>query len=233
MNNKANTSHTHSTSDITSGTLSTSRLPTISVSKGGTGRTTLTSGYFLRGNGTGAITMSSVDDVKAELGVISATPPSTTINVGSNVSMANIDWICVHIDPNYQYLMTRYIIGSGIFGQNNIYNGSNAALICMLFGCAIGVWGNEQFGELTVNGVTGFCHIASYDQMNGKFSYFNSDDRRIATNQSGTAQTYWMSTPDRSTTIDDVRIINSNGNFNSRSDPTSARGFRPFVALRL
>ena len=69
LNNKANKSHSHSTSDITSGTLSTSRLPTISVSKGGTGRTTLTSGYFLRGNGTSAVTMSSINDVKTALGI--------------------------------------------------------------------------------------------------------------------------------------------------------------------
>ena len=69
LNGKANKSHTHSATDITSGTLSTSRLPTISVSKGGTGRTTLTSGYFLRGNGTSAVTMSSINDVKTALGI--------------------------------------------------------------------------------------------------------------------------------------------------------------------
>lgn len=69
LNGKANKSHTHSATDITSGTLSTSRLPTISVSKGGTGRTTLTSGYFLRGNGTGSVTLSSIDQVKSALGI--------------------------------------------------------------------------------------------------------------------------------------------------------------------
>ena len=69
LNNKANSSHNHSASDITSGTLSTSRLPTIPVSKGGTGRTTLTSGYFLRGSGTGSVTLSSIDQVKSALGI--------------------------------------------------------------------------------------------------------------------------------------------------------------------
>lgn len=53
--------HTHSTSNITSGTLSSDRLPTIPVSKGGTGLTSLTSGQALIGNGTGAITTRAID----------------------------------------------------------------------------------------------------------------------------------------------------------------------------
>lgn len=61
LNGKANSSHNHSASNITSGTLS--------VARGGTGRSTLTSGYFLRGNGTGAVTMSSVNQVKSALGI--------------------------------------------------------------------------------------------------------------------------------------------------------------------
>ena len=61
LDGKANSSHNHSASNITSGTLG--------VARGGTGRSTLTSGYFLRGNGTGAVTMSSVAQVKSALGI--------------------------------------------------------------------------------------------------------------------------------------------------------------------
>ena len=57
----AASSHTHVASDVTSGSFS--------VSRGGTGRSTLTSGYFLRGNGTSAITMSSIADVQSALGI--------------------------------------------------------------------------------------------------------------------------------------------------------------------
>ena len=42
---------------------------TLPISHGGTGRTTLTSGYFLRGNGTSAVTMSTVAQVKTALGI--------------------------------------------------------------------------------------------------------------------------------------------------------------------
>ena len=61
--------HTHSASDITTGNLSTSRLPVVTVNKGGTGRSMLTSGYFLRGSGTGAVTLSSVTTVQEDLGI--------------------------------------------------------------------------------------------------------------------------------------------------------------------
>ena len=47
---------------------------TLPVNRGGTGRATLTSGYFLRGNGTGAITMSSIDQVKEALGITASNP---------------------------------------------------------------------------------------------------------------------------------------------------------------
>lgn len=43
LNSKAASSHSHSTSDITSGTLSSDRLPTVPVAKGGTGATTAAS----------------------------------------------------------------------------------------------------------------------------------------------------------------------------------------------
>lgn len=58
---KADTVHTHSASDITSGTLSSSRLPTVPVSKGGTGLTTITSGQVLVGNGAGNVTTRAID----------------------------------------------------------------------------------------------------------------------------------------------------------------------------
>lgn len=63
LNDKADSSHNHSASDIASGTLS--------VARGGTGRSSLTADYFLRGNGTSAVTLSSVDEVKEALGISS------------------------------------------------------------------------------------------------------------------------------------------------------------------
>lgn len=57
----------------------------MSVARGGTGRATLTSGYFLRGNGTGAVTMSSIDQVKQALGITASNPVIVKTGV--------IDWL--------------------------------------------------------------------------------------------------------------------------------------------
>ena len=52
--------HNHAASDITSGTLS--------VSRGGTGKSTLTSGSFLKGNGTNAVTLRTPAQVLSDIG---------------------------------------------------------------------------------------------------------------------------------------------------------------------
>lgn len=61
--------HNHVASDITSGTLSSDRLPTVPVTKGGTGVTSLTAGSYLVGKGASAVTLKTVDEVKTDLGI--------------------------------------------------------------------------------------------------------------------------------------------------------------------
>lgn len=61
-------SHTHDVSNMTG---------TLPVSKGGTGRTTLTSGYFLRGNGTGAVTLSTPTAARQAMSAVTGVTPVT------------------------------------------------------------------------------------------------------------------------------------------------------------
>lgn len=61
--------HKHDSSDITSGTLP--------VSRGGLGRSTLTSGYFLRGNGTGAVTQSTPTAARQAMSALTGVGPTT------------------------------------------------------------------------------------------------------------------------------------------------------------
>ncbi len=62
-------SHNHDASDITGGTLP--------VSRGGTGRSTMTSGYFLRGNGTGAVILSSATSARQAMSAVTPVGPTT------------------------------------------------------------------------------------------------------------------------------------------------------------
>ena len=226
----AASSHNHSASNITSGTLS--------VARGGTGRSTLTSGYFLRGNGTGAVTMSSIDQVKEALGIgggtsyVGMTYNLTGIAIGHPVMWANSIWMCVHSIREISsgittyYLASMIIYGSTKFdsGSSTAYSGSDLATLCAKFQEIIPEDSLALAINTTVNGVTNRIFVASYEQMNDDFRYFdNQDNRRFYTIP------YWTSSPVSST---GVYVVNDVGNF-EHSSPTRVYGFRPFVALRL
>ncbi len=236
ISGKAAASHTHTTISGNAGTatkLATARTirtnlaSTATASFDGSGNVTPgVTGTLGVGNGGTGVT--SIQALKDALGITAASKPSTSITIGGSVSMGAFDWICVHTDSSYNYLMTKYVIGSTTFGQDTNYAGSQAALMALLFGTAIGVWGNSAFGNITVNGVPGYCFLPSYDQMNGGFSYFNSNDRRKATDPAGNAKVYWTSSPSGGSY---VYCVNTDGNLNYNG-PGTAYGFRPCVALK-
>lgn len=67
--NLVTSDHKHAAGDVTSGYFS--------VSRGGTGRSTLTSGYFLRGNSTGAVTQSSPTVARQAMSALTGVGPTT------------------------------------------------------------------------------------------------------------------------------------------------------------
>lgn len=75
--------HTHAASEIVSGTVAESRLPTMSVSKGGTGRGSLTAGKYLVGNGTGAVALKAAAEVLTHIGAAAADHGHTAEAVGA------------------------------------------------------------------------------------------------------------------------------------------------------
>ena len=61
----------------------------IPVANGGTGRSSLTSGYFLRGNGTSAVTMSSAASARSAMGLGNTTGALPIANGGTGAATAN------------------------------------------------------------------------------------------------------------------------------------------------
>ena len=202
LSGKAPSSHNHSASNITSGTLP--------VERGGTGQT-------------------SIDGLKSALG-IGGSDPSGGTTPGSTVAFADYEWIVVHNDGTYKYMMTKYCIGSSIFGGITAYSSSQVLLLCRLFASSIGIVGNSKFGQFTVNGVTSYCNIPSYEQMNGGFSYFNSNSRRIATDAAGNAWYYWTSSPGSGSR---VWFVVNDGSLDYNYSVSGTFGFRPCVAMRV
>ena len=100
----AASSHNHGASNITSGTLS--------VLRGGTGRAILTSGYFLRGNGTASVTMSSIDQVKTALG-ITALPSGIIAMWSGTASNIPTGWLLCDGSNGTPDLRDRFIVGAG------------------------------------------------------------------------------------------------------------------------
>lgn len=223
LSGKAPSFHTHDASQITSGVLP--------VDRGGTGRSTLTSGYFLRGNGTGAVAMSSIDDVKKALGVSSGggSYDIGSSGVGTIVKWANKNWIICHTENGLIYLAGLFFVSTSQkfdSGGSTAYAGSDLAQACVTYQNTIPSDSLALAVNTTVNGVTNKIFVASYEQMNGGFMIFYSNSQRELMNRN-----YWTSSSSSSTSVWNVR---HDGSLSVGSSNTvAAIGFRPFVALRL
>lgn len=152
--------------------------------------------------------------------------PASSLIVGQEVRFANIDWLCVHEDTNSIYLLTKYILGKTEFGPYTAYDASSITNLCTLFAITIGVYNNPDFNLTTSDGVVGYTNIMTYDQAERGFSYFKSNNNRIARDLDNSVTEYWLSTPGS-----EFYQVDTNGMISSASR-NSVLGFRPYVALR-
>ncbi len=143
-NSKAAGSHNHGAGDITSGTLT--------VSRGGTGRSTLTSGYFLRGNGTGTVTLTSPSAVLSDIGA--APNVSSFKNAGYLGSYTSQSSLNSKLDSlkaeNYGYV-NNFICSLGVDFQATQPFGWAA-------GTTVLVNGGGDFCSQVLTGSTGIFH---------------------------------------------------------------------------
>ena len=229
---------------------------TLGVSNGGTGRSTLTSGYFLRGNGTGAVTMSSVDQVKSALGIDDSSQSDVTmkmlfetgtlynpygetvadlnssVSVGSVVVFDGKLWRVVHKSGSVVYLASQYCVSSTQFdsGGSSVYKGSDLANVAMTYQNNIMSSGAlAQCNNVTVNSVTAKVFVCSYEQVNGGFSYFGNNINRALCNIGGDGCTWRISSANGP---NNVWFVDTGGRLEYEY-PTGTRWFRPFVALQL
>lgn len=202
----ASSSHTHSASQITSGTLS--------VSRGGTGVTSLSAlasaiQPYLPTPGSGSL-------VDGEL------------TLGNTVKFDDMYWIVCHLDytERVAYLASTVIASTTTFDDySSLYSGSTLRTVVKAFEDDMSEGAKTRMVNTTVNSVTAKVFVASYEQMNGSFSYFNSDERRICQDQD-----YWTSSSYSSGL---VYWINDYGEFQYQNGPNRVRGFRPFCAITL
>ena len=153
---------------------------------------------------------------------------------GNTITIGSKQYIITDTDSSNVYVVLRYWEENTPFdsGGSTDYAGSDIASKCSSWYTSNvpEVWRTSAnaFTNVSTEGVTAACFIPTYSQVNGGWSYFNSNSRRVFTDSAGTAKWWWTSTSYSSAL---VRRVNNNGSFgNINSD--SSFGFRPALALK-
>lgn len=227
---------------------------TLGLGNGGTGKTTAPLSLYALINGSTTITGASLADtdvigvgdvsaatgkkitaaeLKSYLGVGSASTDTVTkmSDVGAIVKWANKWWVVVHRDSNLIYLAYYCIYSNTQFGSNNVYAGSTLASVAKNFENTLGSTYLAQCQNVTVNGVTAKVFVPSKEQLESTFIYMAMSAANRIANYNGSAQYWWTSTPRSGS---GVYYVNTDGSvLYGNYLPSTAYGFRPFVALRL
>jgi hypothetical protein len=89
------------------------------VTSGGTGATTLTSGYLVKGNGTSAVSASVVYDSGTNVGVGTGSP-ATKFDVSGNISQNIVAVAALDIDCSLGNFFTKTISANSTFTFSNV-----------------------------------------------------------------------------------------------------------------
>ena len=212
---------------------------TISIAKGGTGGTTAAAGLYNLMAGLAEMTAEELaeDDLlcvldvdansakKIALSVIGIGGGGTTnpelpdkgsLTLGNTVMFASHYWIVSHVTENDAYLTLK-----GLSGNSTWYNLQSA---CMSFASKFTKEQRACLMSVTAGNTSGIVFVATKDQMNGGFSYFNSDSRRSLNG------IYWTSTP---SSMGNAWGVYAAGSLYSNGNQSTSDGFRPSVCINL
>lgn len=173
---------------------------------------------------------------KANSFKIDGLPYEGTLTLGSTITCCGNSWIVCHIDGNKYYLALSTIYSKTIFGPNLNYSGSDLATKATDYKDTLrqsnALIVDTFFANVTVEGVTDKVFVATHDQMNGGFSYFNNRSRRVC-KYNGSADRYWTSSFSSGSGY--LWYVDFGGDFyaDNGGAPGSSYGFRPFVCLSL
>ena len=157
-------------------------------------------------------------------------PISGTVAVGNLVTFDNKEWRVVHQEGTHWYLGLAEMTETTSFGSNNTYKGSTLANKCVSWQSSnLSATALEYCNDVTVNNVTNKVFIPSYEQVDGGFSYYNSNTNRIC-NLNGSAQYWWTSSPSSG---GGVYYVSSDGAVGNCLSPSYSYGFRPHVCITL
>lgn len=148
--------------------------------------------------------------------------------VGSTISFKGKNWIVAHKNGNNIYVSDSVIESLTQYGSSTMYSGSTLAGIASTFQSNLRLTSVEQslIPDTLVNGVTAKVFVATYEQMNGGWSYFNSNNRREC-KYNGNNKFYWTSSQKD---YSSVWYTDVNGSLHYQSFESTC-GFRPSICL--
>lgn len=142
-------------------------------------------------------------------------PALKDLTVGNTITWASKQWIVSHKTAD-----TCYLTLNGLANDSTWHNLQSN---CTRFASQLTEKQKECLKSVTAGNTSGKVFVATEAQMNGGFSYFNSNSRRsLGTN-------YWTSTRKDA---DDGRFVYPDGSINS-FDKSYSYGFRPSVCIDL
>ena len=212
---------------------------TVAIAKGGTGGTTAAAGLYNLMAGLTEMTAEELaeDDLlcvldvdansakKVALSVVGIgggttnpeLPDKGSLTLGNTVTFAGKQWIVSHVTSTEAYLTLK-----GLSGESTWYNLQSA---CTSFASKFTEAQKACLKSVTAGNTNGKVFVATYEQMNGGFSYFNSDSRR------NVGDYYWTSTENGSYSAWGVE---STGHISDIDYIKSySYGFRPSVCIDL
>lgn len=148
-------------------------------------------------------------------------PPLGQIALGNTITWANHEWI-VTSTPTESICYLTLAELDGVSTWNELNNTCTT-------------WSSANFTEVqlasltsvTAGNTSGKVFVATAEQMNGGFSYFNSNDRRKMD------QSYWTST-DYGIVVKRPEYVDATGAIaHDNNDATGSMGFRPSIALNM
>lgn len=189
-------------------------------------------GYYGKTNVSGTLKTFTSTTIKTDTKAYTG-----TLSVGNTITCMGKSWIVCDQSSNNYCLALDKIDSLSDFGGSNVYSESilarcarqyesdlSTAYLDIMSICAF---------NTTVNGVTAKVFVASYEQMNGGFSYFINYDRRKCKYNRDYSY-YWASSPAQGT--NNLWTISVAGTFDSSdfyASPRASIGFRPFIWLSL
>lgn len=137
-------------------------------------------------------------------------------DVGDIMTFAGQQWIVSHKTATEAYLTLQNLDGESTW--------NNLQATCTSWASKLNASEQALLKSVTAGNTSGIVFVATYDQMDGGFSYFNSDSRRRVGNY------YWTSTGDDSVY---AWLVESNGSLGNSGNKSLPSWFRPSICIDL